>query len=63
MTATTLALIILGAFSAGTILGFIAAAIFATGRRADEYDPIQYPPEPRVSTQIFDGLAKRRTDT
>ena len=63
MTATTLTLIILGAFWAGTILGFTAAAILAAGRRADEYDPIEHPPEPRVSTQIFDGLAKRRTDT
>ena len=59
MTATTLTLIILGAFSAGTILGFVAAAIFAAGRRADEYDPIEYPPEPRVMPRIWDGFNRK----
>ena len=52
---------------ASASLGFIAAAILSAASRADDlaekYGPVENDPEPRVSTQIFDGLAKRKPTT
>ena len=52
-------LILICPFCAG--VGYVATAILATAKDADDYEPVEHPPEPRVSTQIFDGLSKRRT--
>lgn len=54
-------LILICPVSAG--LGFLAAGLCVAARRADDYDPVENDPEPRVSTQIFDGLAKRKPTT
>lgn len=41
----------------GTFLGFLVAAIFAAGGRADDYEPIEHS-EPRVMPRIWDGYSK-----
>lgn len=64
MTAT-LTLLIIAAFAAGVIIGAFWRWIRALAADADEYDgydPVENDPEPRVSTQILDGLSERRND-
>ena len=47
---------IITAFAIGVSVGFILAAFLAQGRRADDHDPMEYTPEPRVMPRIWDGF-------
>lgn len=55
MTAAALNLLILAAFVAGVTIGAFWRWICGLADEADEFDGIEHPPVPRVSTQIFDG--------
>ena len=47
------------AFIAGTIVGFLAAAMISAGNKADEYEPVEHDPEPRVMPKIWDGFNRK----
>ena len=47
------------ALAVGLSWGLIIPAILVRVNQADEYDPIQYPPEPRVMPQIWDGFNRK----
>ena len=55
----TLTIIILAAFAAGTLVGFIAASFCAIAKDADDYEPIEHEPEPRVMPRIWDGFNRK----
>ena len=54
MTALIITAVI--AFFIGALNGFLAAAILSAANSADDYDPMEHEPPPRVMPQIWDGF-------